>query len=500
LQILKTLVAGATIAFMRVGILGLIHESNTFFDVKTTYEDFRDYQMLWGKDIYEEYKNAFHEVGGFFEGLAKEKLEPIPLYFASQQASGTITAEALKKLWQDVAKSLEQAGHLDALLIAAHGAAVCESESDMDGWWLAKVREKVGGIPVVCTLDPHANASQKMIEAVDATIAYRTNPHIDQRERGIEAAHLIARMLHGEVKPTQALATPPVVINIERQLTSVSPCLELQQLAEEIRQRPKVLSVSVVLGFPYADVLELGSSFIVVTDNDKALAKIYVDELANHLWQHRHEFVGQLVEIETALNQVTNAKQPVCLLDMGDNIGGGSPGDGTFLAHALLEKKIRAFVCLYDPEAVQKIEATIGQSVHLTMGGKTDGLHGKPLEATVKILSLHDGHFSESEARHGGANHYDMGRTAIVETNSLTIMLTSKRMAPFSLQQLLSCGVNPRDFAAIVAKGVHAPVAAYAPVCPTLLRVNTKGVTSADLHHFKYDKRREPLFPFEKNS
>lgn len=486
---------------MRVGILGLIHESNTFFEVKTSYEDFQNHQMLWGEEIYHEYKDAFHEVGGFFEGLEQEGLEPVPLYFAYQQASGTITAEALEKLWQDIEKSLEQAGQLDALLIAAHGAAVCESEPDMDGWWLTKVSGKVGNIPIVCTLDPHANASQQMIKAVNATIAYRTNPHIDQRERGLEAAHLLGRMLRGDINPTQALAMPPVVINIERQLTSASPCLELQQLAEDIRKHPKVLSVSVILGFPYADVEELGSSFIVVTDNDTSLAKLYADELADYLWQHRHDFVGQLVEVKHALEQIPQSRQPVCLLDMGDNIGGGSPGDGTLLAKALLEQNINAFVCLYDPEAVKQTERTgIGNMVTLKMGAKTDSLHGQPLEREVTVISLHDGLFSETEARHGGATSYDMGETAIVKTGSLTLMLTSKRVAPFSLQQLLSCGVHPEAFAAVVAKGVHAPVAAYAPVCPTLLRVNTPGVTSADLEHFSYHERRKPLFPFEVES
>jgi microcystin degradation protein MlrC len=484
---------------MRVGILGLIHESNTFFEVETSYEDFRDHQMLWGEAIRQEYKKAFHEVGGFFAGLAQEKLEAVPLYFAYQQASGTISAEALEKLWQDIETSLSQAGQLDALLIAAHGAAVSESQPDMDGWWLAKVREKVGSIPIVCTLDPHANASQQMIEAVDASIAYRTNPHMDQRERGLEAAHLLARMLRGEVKPTQALAMPPVVINIERQLTSASPCLELQQLASSIRQRTKVLSVSVILGFPYADVAELGSSFIVVTDNDPALARQLADELASYLWNHRRDFIGQLIEVEDALERITKLPQPVCLLDMGDNIGGGSPGDGTFLAHALLEKNINTFVCLNDPQAVQHMEKVgVGNTATVAMGGKTDTMHGEPLESTVTLLSLHDGVFYETEPRHGGDTSFDMGPTALVKTGSLTIMLTSKRTAPFSLQQLLSCGVRPEDFAAIVAKGVHAPVAAYAPVCPSLLRVNTGGVTSADLSHFEYVQRRKPLFPFEK--
>jgi microcystin degradation protein MlrC len=485
---------------MRVGILGLIHESNTFFEGKTSYEDFKHHQMLWGEAIQQAYAKAFHEVGGFFEGLETEGLEPVPIYCATQKPSGTITTEALEKLWQDIETSLDSAGKLDALLIAAHGAAVCDSQPDMDGWWLSKVREKVGALPIVCTLDPHANASQKMIEAVDATIAYRTNPHLDQRERGLEAARLLAQMLRGEVKPTQALAMPPVVINIERQLTSVSPCLDLQQLANEIRTRPNVLSVSVILGFPYADVKELGSSFIVVVDNDPALARQHADELGQYLWNHRQEFIGQLVSVGEALAQISNVAKPVCLLDMGDNIGGGSPGDGTFLAHALLKKNVNAFVCLHDPEAVKQIENVgVGKSVTLKMGGKTDGLHGGELEHEVTLLSLHDGIFYETEPRHGGDTSFDMGRTAIVKTGSLTFMLTSKRTAPFSLQQLLSCAVDPTSFDALVAKGVHAPLAAYAPACPTLFRVNTPGVTSANLNHFSYQQRRKPLFPFEEH-
>lgn len=454
--------------------------------------------MLRGAAIKKAFNDSFNEIGGFFEGLVKEKLEAVGLYATYQQASGMITSAASEQLWNDIETSLDEAGQVDALLIAAHGAAVSESQPDMDGWWLSKVREKVGEIPIVCTLDPHANISKEMIQAVDATIAYRTNPHIDQRERGIEAAQLLARMLRDEVKPTQALATPPVVINIERQLTAASPCLEIHSLAESIRQMPEVLSVSFVLGFPYADVKEMGSSFIVVTDNNVSLAQSLADKLASHLWENRRAFVGQLIEIEAALEKIQHLEKPVCLLDMGDNIGGGSPGDGTFLALGLLSKNINAFVCLHDREAVIRAEqAGIGNTLSLTMGAKTDKMHGESISAEVTVLSLHDGIFYETEARHGGASSYDMGRTALVNTGSLTVMLTSKSTFPFSLEQLLSCGLQPEAFDAIVAKGVHAPVAAYAPVCPSLLRVNTPGVTSADLKHFNFQRRRRPLFPLD---
>ena len=186
---------------------------------------------------------------------------------------------------------------------------------------------------------------------------------------------------------------------------------------------------------------------------------------------------------------------------MGDNVGGGSPGDGTMLLQALVHHGVaKAFVSLYDPVSVQKAaRAGVGRHVELQMGGKVDTLHGEPLTAMVRVRGLYDGSFSEGQPRHGGRIHYDMGPTVVAELEGgQTVMLTSRRVAPFSLQQLTSCGVDPSQYQVIVAKGVHAPVAAYAPVCATLLRVDTPGVTTADMTKLDYHHRRKPLFPFER--
>jgi microcystin degradation protein MlrC len=370
----------------------------------------------------------------------------------------------------------------------------------MDGYWLTLLRQRVGSdVPIVCTLDLHANVSQRMIDACDATISYRTNPHLDQRARGIEAAQLIARTLRGEVKPTQGAAFPPLAINIERQLTRDQPCRSLMAKAEEIRSRPGVLATSVNLGFPYSDVPEMGCSFVVVTDGDASLARGYARELSEFAWQRRHSFIGELIDPQEAIDRALRSPRPVCLLDMGDNVGGGSPGDGTVLAHALAQRGITAFVALYDPDSArQAIDAGAGTRLMLRMGGKTDELHGRPLEALVTVRSIHEGRFTETQVRHGGRTVYDMGATAIVQTDSgLTIQLTSLRTVPFSLGQLTSCGVDPAQFDIIVVKGVHAPVAAYEQVCKTLIRTNTPGVTTADMGRLPYRHRRRPLFPFE---
>jgi microcystin degradation protein MlrC len=339
-----------------------------------------------------------------------------------------------------------------------------------------------------------------MSASADAWFAYRTNPHLDQRNTGIKAARLLARTLRGEVRPTTAAAFPPLVVNIEAQATAESPCRELAAVADDIRSRPGVLVVTVLLGFPYADVPEMGAALTVTTDGSPGLARRYAAELAGWWWGRREAFGGKLISVSEAVARAAVEPAPVCLLDMGDNIGGGGPADSTILAHELIRQRVGpAFVCLNDPEAVAACAAlSVGGSGTLAVGGKTDDRHGAPITATFTVRGLFNGVFEETEARHGGLRRYEQGPTAVVVSDSgLTVMLTSRRTAPFSLRQLTAFGVDPARFRVLVAKGVHAPVAAYAPVCRTLIRTNTPGVTSADLSHFEFRRRRRPLYPFE---
>jgi microcystin degradation protein MlrC len=136
----------------------------------------------------------------------------------------------------------------------------------------------------------------------------------------------------------------------------------------------------------------------------------------------------------------------------------------------------------------------------LQIGGKTDSNHGAPITAEVKVRGIYSGKFEEKQPRHGGFSCFDQGKTVVVENNSgLTVMLTTKRMAPFSLEQLYSCDLDPEDFDVLIAKGVNSPLAAYQEVCSLFIRVDTPGVTSANLDYFDYQFRRRPMYPFGKD-
>ena len=485
-------------AQFRVGIVSFQHESNTFSPLPT---DLDDFTIGVGDELVHRWGSSHSEVAGFLSGLAGEDVEAFPLYMATATPSGTVTTDAFRHIVDSIEGVLDAGPELDGLLVAPHGAGVSESEPDMDGFWLQRVRRFVGdGLPMICTLDLHANVSTRMIEACDATIAYRTNPHLDTFERGREAATLMARTLRGEVRPVQAGSFPPVSINILSQGTNTPPCSTLAGIVDAVRRRNRVLSASVCLGFHFADVEEMGTSFNVVTDGDGELAHELAGSLASYLIEHRHDFEPTYIYPSEAVEQATGLPGPVCLLDTGDNVGGGSAGDGTVLAHEIARRGgPRTFVCLYEPEVVGELEDIgPGDRARVTLGGKHDDLHGPPLELDVTVRGHHHGRFIEREVRHGGRTDFDMGRTVVLDSDvGLTLQLTSKRCMPFSLNQLLSCKIDPADFQIVVAKGVHAPVAAYEPVCSELIRVTTPGATTPDMSMLLFEHVRRPLYPLD---
>ena len=190
-------------------------------------------------------------------------------------------------------------------------------------------------------------------------------------------------------------------------------------------------------------------------------------------------------------------------MDVGDNVGAGSPGDSTILFAELLKQNVpNGLVILYDPESVERcVAAGVRAEVNLFVGGKTDRQHGEPVAVHGRVRTLSDGLYVETQVRHGGWGRYDQGITAVVETPERhTIILTSRRMAPMSLEQVISLGIRPESKDILIVKGVVAPRAAYEPVAGEVVLVDTPGVTSDDPRRFTYTRRRCPLFPLEANA
>jgi microcystin degradation protein MlrC len=487
---------------LRIAVTGFHHESNTFAPVPATLEQFIAAGLVDGDELVRVYGESQATLGGFLEIRGMPDTEVVPLFHANLNPMGTITEEAFETLIGRMLEGLKDQGPWDVVLLALHGAAVAAHQHDADGEIIERVRRLVGNDVVIgVALDMHANVSDRMVTNSTVINAYLTNPHVDPRMRGRQVAELAIATARGSIHPTIAFSALPVAINILRQGTEDMPMRELIEVANEMQRRPNVLSVSVFEGFPYADVEELGMSFIVITDNDPALADDLVKSLAMTAWNLRSEFLGHGVDIEEALRRADqSASGPVVLLDVGDNVGGGSPADSTHVlavAQRLNTRNLFHSVC--DPASVTECEiAGIGARITLKVGGKTDKLHGSPVQITGVIKHLDDGCFEDTGVTHGGFRFFNAGPRALIHTeNDQYILLTSRAMGNTSRAELTSAGIDPKSLKVIVAKGVHSPRGAFEPIATEMIQLNTPGCTSADFSSLVYSHRRRPMFPFE---
>ena len=297
------------------------------------------------------------------------------------------------------------------------------------------------------------------------------------------------------------METPPLVVNIVKQFTGAEPMQGMMADVEAVIAWPGMLSASGVMGYPYADVPEMGMSFVAVHDGDPAAAREAARWLARRAWERRAEFVGDTPSPDEALRHAMAAPQgPVVLMDVGDNIGGGSAADSTVLLAAAQRLGVRGYLqTLYDPEAVAAcIAAGVGATVTLAVGGKTDDLHGQPVTVTgrVRLICGRQVRGPAPDARRLALLRWRHDRRA---RNDRRPHARADQRAHRQHQH--RADVLGRHLAGEEAgrrrQGRQSPSPAYAPIAAEIILVNTPGVTSSDLSTFTYRHRRRPLYPFE---
>ncbi len=489
---------------MQIGIASLTHESNTFASKPTTLADFTLYR---GNDLIDHFRPTFHEVAGYIAGADEYDFDVYPMIAANATPAGPLTTNAYETLVGQILDALRSAPTLDGLLLALHGAMVAEGYPQADAETVRRIRAQVGpDFPIVVTHDYHGNVPEQLVQDATALIIYKTNPHIDQRERGLQAAELLARTIRGEVHPVSAIAKPNVLFNIAFHNTSLPPMQPLMQAAIELEQQPGILACSIAAGYQYADVPAMGPSIVVVADGDVGLARREAQRLSEMMWAARDRLVPHLPGPAEAVRRAMAApRTPVALFELGDNVGGGSAGDATFILRELLQQHADGWVVtLYDPDAVRACaQAGIDATVSLEVGGKTDDMHGLTLPVTGRVRTLHDGTYEETERRHGGGRYFNQGLTAVIEINRPApgrgglLVLNSKRVSPNSIHQITCVGIQPHQQRILVAKGAVAPRAAYEPVSAQIIEVDTGGATAISRPPTQYKLARHSLYEWQ---
>ena len=488
---------------MRFALAGISHETNTFHSIKTEYKNFEESGMILKEKEIEKLYESPSTIGGFFQASRDYGFDLVPLMFATTGPLGTITSETFEKLINEILDKMKNHGPFDGVLLDLHGAAVSEEFEDMDGEITRRVRNLIGSdIPFGINLDMHANVSKEMVKNTDITNIYQTTPHLDADVTGYKCAELVYKTATMEIVPTQHVETPPMTINIINHNTNMEPMKSILSESRKLYSDSDVLSVSVAEGYPYSDIKKMGMSFTVITNDDQEKAKNYSKKIAKFAWSKRFEMDSKAPSIEQGLKEaVSTIEKPVVLMDSGDNIGAGSSADSTHILHKARELGISGILqTIYDPEAVEKCMNKLGSIITLSVGGKSDKLHGDPIEITGKVTSYFEGEFEDHGRTHGGGKYFDAGDSVSIQTeDENTLILTSKRVGNTSIQLYYSLGIDPLGFPIIIAKGVQSPRPAFEPIASKIIALDTPGVTASGLHNFNFKNIRRPMFPFQKD-
>jgi len=492
---------------IRIVTGGIAQETNTFQWQPTTLEDFQTGSsgIHRGQEILD-LDGTGTIYGGIVAEARRQGVELIPTTYAHAVPGGRVTRHAFETLKREILDGIRAALPIDGVLLGIHGAMALEDEDDGEGPLIAAVRELVGpDVPIVAPLDLHTNLSDAMMAGADAFVGYKHYPHIDTPETGAHAMRILLAAIRGEARPTMAHVRLPLIAPNQSMVTTwQSPLKTAIDRAREIEHEPGVLAATVLGGFPFADVPFAGVATIVVTDNDPALARRYATELARICWELRDDFTIHPTPIADAIAEAM-AGEPgsvYVLADIADSGASGTAGDGTAVLRGLLEANARsaAVAQIMDPEAVAAcIEAGVGATVTLSVGGKHDTYHGEPVEVTGRVRLIHEGRFPILGPM-GAGTYASRGKTVVLEIggpDGIELQLTELRGHPHDLNFFRCFGIEPTQRRILVLKSAAHFRAAFEPIATKVIEVDAPGISSPRLERFDYKRLRRPIYPLD---
>jgi microcystin degradation protein MlrC len=462
-----------------VGIVSLWQETNTYSSRPTTLEEFAAFELLDGEAVAEQHSGTRSVIGGMLDADA---FEVVPVFSAGAWPSGPADWATLEELFGRLERELLAAGRLDGILLNLHGAMVCEGVDDVELETVRLIRKVVGGVPLAAVHDLHGNPSPELVDNCEVVIAYDTYPHVDMYERGAEAAALLAEMLDGRELRT-VIGKVPLLSCPLAQATAEPPMRDLQAKALQIADEAGMRRISLLPGFPYSDVERAGFSVLVVHDADRRTdSQEVAAALCAEVDARTEDFALARDNPATAVRKAIAAPQgPVLIADVADNIGGGSPGDGTaILAELFAQHADGAVVLMAEPDlAREAARVGEGSEVDTDVGAKTDNLHGRSLRVRGQVRAVTDGRY-----RSGGTwmtgRQFCMGTTAVVDANGVVLVAMERATPPFHSEQLTSVGIQAAEAKIIVVKGAVAWRAAYGEIAAEVIEVDTPGVCPLD--------------------
>lgn len=468
---------------LRIGFGRIAQETNSYSKLPTTLADFKRFGWLEGADLMAAcepsgveapgfLKNA--ELSGFVRGVraVSDAIALVPLLSAWAIPSGPLTTECLHQLIEALAQSLLDAGPLDGLMLSMHGAMGAYGSEDPDADVIEAVRAIVGpDLPIAVTLDLHAQVGKRFVDGTDIVCAYRTNPHRDHARVGQRCGDLLARALLGQVQPTHAWRSLPLVLGGGTTIDFFKPMRSVYRWMKQQERDPKVLYLSLFNAHMWNDSRDLGWATHVITDGDEALADRLAEELAELLWQVRHHELPHFPSPGEAIERARKASLrrklgAVLMCDASDVVGAGAPGENTRLLRALLDgaSDMLSYAPIRDVAAVEAAwAAEIGDRISVTVGGRFDPEGDPPLAVEGRVAA---------KAEPGA-----IGRLALLDLGHVQLVVTDGPPLAMKPEFYTCVGLSPWKADIVVVKSFFPFRFYFLPHNRLTLYVRTEGVT-----------------------
>jgi microcystin degradation protein MlrC len=483
----------------RIAVGGFLHETNTFAPTKAGYADFVHGggwpAMTRGADVLTVMRNINVGLAGFIGEAKTRSWDMVPTIFAAASPCAHVTRDAYERIARAIVDGIANARPFDAVYLDLHGAMVSEHFDDGEGEILRRVRQMIGNtLPLVVSLDLHANVTPEMVHHADALIAYRTYPHVDMADTGRAAARHLALLLNRGQRFAKAFRQLPFLIPISWQCTNDQPTKRIYETLAAL-QSEAVPTLSFCPGFPAADFVHCGPS-VFAYGQTPAAAQDAVDRLAALIESHERDFDGRIFTpdegVRLAMELSKRAHKPVIIADTQDNPGAGGDSDTTGMLRALVRNNATraAIGAIYDPAAAKAAhEAGVGAAVALALGGKS-GIDGDaPFEATFVVEKLSDGKFVAPGPYFGGRD-MDMGLSAALRIGDIRVVVSSHKAQLADQAMFRYVGIEPTEQAILVNKSSVHFRADFEPIAEKLLICAAPGAMPADPASLPWTKLR----------
>lgn len=479
---------------MRVALAGIWHETNVFAPDETTIENFRVYQYFTGPELTDGLSGTGTELGGALAAARELGVEAVPLTFAAALPSGVVRAEDFERILAQILEQARTQLPVDAAVLALHGAMVVQGRTDPEADIVQAVRGVIGDVPIAVTLDYHANVSDRLASLADLICGYRTYPHVDMAQRGADALALVVRAVRRGRRPAARLVRLPLLTVPIAQESALEPMSSILAMIEAAAGERDVWTACALPGFAYSDGDRLGFSVYVAADEHAGPTAV---EIATQAWARRAEFSPEVMDADQAVRLATQGSGPTVLVDVADNVGGGSPGDSTHLLHALRRNRARGSITvMWDPALVRQAHDDPAGSADLCVGGHSDPSMGPAFRLGVPAV-LHGPVTYARGSSYMTGSTVDMGRVAVFHADVGSVVVTENRVVPFDREHVTVLGLEPERAPILVAKGAIAWKAAFGEIAQRACFVKGPGACPVDLREIDFRWRPTPMYPLE---